>query len=274
MSQSKSSNKAGRPEKPLESYLVDPPGKATSIDDYLAFPARAFLMQICEMHDAFNHCLNKFTKKGDGEFNKDSADSLHQVAVSLMATAMGHFETYEKCLFAGVFERTRYFPAFDAETVAKKLENPAIDIARFSAYRGLKAPVGLTVADSLAAWHSPKKVNAYFSALGVRNTFSNAHITQLEVLWQLRHSIVHSGAFLTLPDSQKVRALRGAGDRSIGFDQKFINALARRLYRIVRDANERVRTEAELMLGAKSDEAAVSDLRAFLEIKSPKSNWL
>ncbi|MFA7053735.1 MAG: hypothetical protein WC328_12025, partial [Kiritimatiellia bacterium] len=86
--------KSGAPQKSLESYLAAPGGKATSLADYMSIPAVAFLRYMCDAHDAFEHCKNKFTKKDDGAYMQDSDDSLRHIAVAILATTMGHFETY------------------------------------------------------------------------------------------------------------------------------------------------------------------------------------
>lgn len=148
----------GRKEKTFEQYLTPPPAGTLSMSGYVSCPAGAFLTSVCEAHDAFEHCKNKFTTTKDGSFNKDSADSLHHVGVALVATTMGHFETYQKALFAGLLERSRHFESFNEKGVQKALENPTIDLTRFFSYRGAAAPVGQTVADALKSWHSPGAV--------------------------------------------------------------------------------------------------------------------
>lgn len=141
--------------------------------------------------------------------------------------------------------------------------------------RGLSANVGLVFADSLKAWHSPDKVNTFFKSFGLKQqTFSNSDIGELHVLWQLRHSIVHTGAWLTLPDSQKVPALSKLGDKPIIFEHTFINAVARRLHKLVNDANDRLLADFTTRLGASPPSAVIADAKAFLSVTSPKPTWL
>jgi hypothetical protein len=267
--------KVGAPPKTLESYLSAPTTKAISLTDYMNAPASAFLRYVCDAFDAFEHCRNKFTKKADGTYNKDSDDSLRHLAVAIVATTMGHFETYQKCLFAGLFERTRYFATFDPTRVSKELQNPTIDLTRFCAYRGVAAPVGLTVADALPSWHSAEAVNRHFSALGMKqNVFSNDDIAALSLLWQFRHSIVHTGGWLTLPDSQKVKQLHGRGEQAIAFKHTFVNALARRLHKLVKAVNSRLADGISPLLKTPVAPEVQADLDAFLFISSPKPVWL
>jgi hypothetical protein len=267
--------KAGASPKTLESYLSEPSTKAISLTDYMSAPASAFLRYVCDAFDAFEHCKNKFTKRADGTYNKDSDDSLRHLAGAIVATTMGHFETYQKCLFAGLFERTRYFAKFDPTVVSKKLQNPTIDLTRFCAYRGVAAPVGLTVADALPSWHCAEAVNWHFKALGIKqDPFSNDDLAALSVLWQFRHSIVHTGGWLTLPDSQKVKQLHGKGDQAIAFKHTFINALARRLHKLVKAVNSRLADGISPLLKTPVAPEVQADLDAFLFISSPKPVWL
>lgn len=245
------------------------------MSSYMACPAGAFLKSVCETHDAFEHCKNKFTTTKDGGFNKDSKDSLHHIGVALVATVMGHFETYQKGLFAGLLERSRHFETFDEKQVSKALGDPAIDLSRFFSYRGAAAPVGLTIADALSSWHSPDSVNRHFQALGIkRDAFSTNDKSDLVVLWQLRHSIVHTAGWLTLPDAQKVQRLRARGDKRIAFKDTFVKAMARRLHKIVKNANGQLLQGAKTALGSAPDAGVVAELGTFLAVNSPKPTWL
>jgi len=267
--------KTGAPKRSFESYLAEPGGKATALADYMATPAEAFLRYMCDAYDAFEHCKNKFTKKDDGAYMQDSDDSLRHIAVAILATTMGHFETYQKCLFAGVFERTQNFETFDPKAVLRALDNPTIELARFCAYRGANAPVGFSVADSLSLWHSAKTVNSYFKAMYIKqDVFSNDDIEMLDLLWQLRHSVVHTAAWLTVPDSQKVKQVHGKGDRAIAFEHTFINALSRRFHKLVKAANARLKQGIIPLLGATPPKEVLDDLDSFLLVKSPKQVWL
>lgn len=265
--------------KPLEDYLQDVQAHKTSMEAYAKCPAHSFLLYLCDAHDAYAHCLNKFTKKAGGGYNKDSEDSLRHIACAVLGTAMGHFETYQKTLFAGLVERSGSFPTFDVERFLKNLAQRDGEITvsptRLMAFREQLAPVGLVLADSVGSWHNPSKVNSYFKALGLKQDFfSNAESEDLRVLWQLRHSIVHTGAWLTVPDATKVRRLSAFADKPIVFGPMFINALARRFHRIVKAANARLLKDALAELGPNPSDDDVAELKAFLAVKSPKNSWL
>jgi hypothetical protein len=265
--------------KALESYLLDAPAHKTSLSAYIKCPAHAFLVYLCDAHDAYAHCLRKFTKKADGSYNKDSEDSRRYIACAILGTAMGHFETYQKTLFAGLVERSGAFPAFDVDRFLKQVDQRngevSISPARLLAFRTLSAPVGLVLADSVGSWHSPSRVNSYFKALGFKqDLFSKAEIEDLQVLWQLRHSIVHTGAWLTVPDANKVKRLSTFADKPIVFGTMFVNAFCRRFHRIVKSANDRLHKDCVAELGPKPDAAVQAEFTAFLNVKSPKSSWL
>lgn len=265
--------------KPLEKYLLDVSAHKTSMSAYAKCPAHAFLLYLCDANDAYAHCLNKFTKKADGNYNKDSEDSLRYIACAILGTAMGHFETYQKSLFAGLVERSASFPAFEVDRFLKQLASRDGDVTispiRLMAFRELNAPVGMVLADSIGSWHNPAKVNQYFKALGIRqDAFSNTETDDLRVLWQLRHSVVHTGAWLTSPDAAKVRRLAAFADKPIVLGPMFVNALARRFHRVVKAANTRLLKDAVSELGSNPLPADLTDMKDFLAIKSPKPSWL
>jgi hypothetical protein len=267
--------------KALENYLVPTPNaRTTSLEAYSTSPAEAFLVSVCDAHDAFAHCLIKFTKKQDGTYNKDSDDSLRQISLALVGALMGHFETFQKAIFAGLVERSASFPEFNVDSFISQIEknlrsDVVISPARLLAFRSVKAPVGFVVADSLKGWHKPAVFNAMLKAFGIRKDyFGGKEISDLEVLWQLRHTIVHTGAWLTEPDAQKVKRLSKFGNAAIAFDANFINAVSRRLHRILKDGNARIEAEAVQLLGKSPLVSAVEDIQSFLAVRSPKKVWL
>lgn len=266
--------------KKLESYLVATDAHATSLDTYLKCPAEAFLLYVCDAYDAFHHCENKFTKKANNGYNKDSEDSLRIISCSTLGSLMGHFETYQKSLLAGLIELSSLFPEFDADAFTKHFGKHcggdiSIQVSRALSLRGANTKIGYVIADSLAGWHNPKRVNAFFKALKVKKDVLTAdQVSDLEVLWQLRHSIVHTGAWLSVPDSQKVKRLSKFGDRPIVFEHAFINAVCRNMHRIVKHANTILLGDCSHLLGPNPPQAASQALSDFLAVKSPKNVWL
>lgn len=100
---------------------------------------------------------------------------------------------------------------FKAIGKERKLE---VDLVRLAAHRSEGvAPVGMLIADSMRGWHDPEAVNGMFRAFGSgTDLFSRDDCERLAVLWQFRHSIVHTGGTLTQPDAQKVEAIKSLGD--------------------------------------------------------------
>lgn len=267
--------------KSLEKYLVAGPAPTTtSFEAYANCPAEAFLISVCNAHDAFVQCLKKFTKKANNQYNKDSEDSLQNISVAILATLMGHFETFEKALFAGLVENSIYFQGFDVDGFLKHLSkfgkrDVVVRADRLLAFRTAKAPVGFVIADSLAGWHNPKIVNSLFKGFGGKNNvFGSQEISDLEVLWQLRHSIVHTGAWLTQPDAQKVKRLSKHSNTAITFDFNFVNAVARRFHRIVKACNGRLLSDCLSLLGASASVDQTDRIKALLDVRSPKKVWL
>lgn len=266
--------------KSLESYLVNTAAHKTSLSAYEACPAETFLTYVCDAYDSYAHCLNKFTKKADGTYNKDSEDSLRHIACAILGTTMGHFETYQRFLFSGILERSTNFPEFDVEKFLKHFDKYCggevfVSPGRLLAFRELDAPVGFVFADSLSGWHNPRRVNAFFKALGItQDVFSAAEISDLEVLWQLRHTVVHTGAWLTVPDAKKVKRLSSWQNRPIVFESTFVNAMSRRLHKLVKAANARVLADCVKLLGSTPTADVMQSLNEFLAVKSPKNVWL
>ena len=267
-------------EKKIESYLLTATAHKTSLEAYSKCPAEAFLLFVCDAYDAFHHCENKFTKKNDGDYNKDSEDSLRHISCAIIGSLMGHFETYQKSLFAGLVDFSVNFPLFDSEAFIKHFSKHcggdiSVQVSRLLALRGAQAQAGYVISDSLSGWHNPKRVNAFFKSLEIKKDVLTAnHISDLELLWQLRHSIVHTGAWFSLPDSQKVKRLSKFGNKPIVLEFSFINALCRKFHQIVKHANGVLKSDCTSLLGAAPEKDVTKKLNAFLAVTSPKNQWL
>jgi hypothetical protein len=209
---------SGRPKKEFHEYITEPSSAHVGHENYLAAPATAFLTYAVEAKCAVDLCIKKFPKNNSRQYTKDSNDSLQHLVSAMLPSLMGHFETFQRYLFAGMFDRSVYLETFDAEDFLGRLSKEvAIDPLRLAAHRSLGVPsVGLLLADGLSGWHNPHKVNTFFNAFSLNRTlFSNDACSNLLVLWQLRHSIVHTGGTLTLPDAQKIPALSKFGNKKV-----------------------------------------------------------
>jgi hypothetical protein len=267
-------------DKKLEKYLSNATAHQTSLDAYLQCPAETFLLYVCDAYDAFHHCEAKFTKKANGDYNSDSEDSLRLISCALLGSLMGHFETYQKTLLAGLIDTSSNFPDFDAEAFTKHFSKHcggdiSIQVGRLLSLRGASTQVGYVISDSLNGWHDPKRVAAFFKSMAIKkDIFTADHASDLEVLWQLRHSVVHTGAWLSLPDSQKVKRLSAHGNKPIVFNHPFVNATCRRFHKIVKHVNETILQECKPMLGTHASPAGSARLTELLSLKSPKTDWL
>lgn len=265
--------------KPLIDYLEAAPDWSTSrLDDYQRTPASAFLRESVHISDAINQCRRRFQRKKNGALNKDSQDSIYRLGAAALSSLMSHFETYQRALFAGMLEATRFIPVFDPAVCLKRLEVDAkltISLRGIAGYRGQPTSIGQLIADNLHSWHDPGAVNRYFQTLVADfQCYSASDMDDLSVLWQLRHSVVHTGGWMTQPDAQKHSALAPAAGRPILMNEVFIEAIARRLHKIV--------GKATLGLGAKFIGRASATLSpeerktlaSLFKVQSPRKRWL
>lgn len=270
---------AGRPTKEFEEYLTNSSNSHVSHDDYLESPACAFLKYSIEAKSAIDLCIRHFPKNQDSNFNKDALDSLQHLVVAVLPTVMGHFETYQRYLFAGTFDLSVFLTSFNVEDFFKKLAketNIQIDWTRLAAHRTTGAnSVGTLLSDSMSGWHSPDQVNKYFCCFGLRyNIFSGDDQERLSTLWQLRHSIVHTGGTLTLADAQKVTSLKNLGGRNIAFEKNFIFEVSRKLHPLVQQSTTELGKVFKSDLISRVSQEDRLKIDRFFEVKSSVGAWL
>jgi len=266
------------PRKPFTDYLETKPSWwERSLDEYSRSPVSAFLAEVVHLTDSVNHCIRHFPKRKDHSYTKDSQDSTYRICASTHAAIMGHFELMQRLLFAGLFEATRLIPEFDVVNFTRQLtkdSNVSIELVPLTAYRGRKAQIGQVIADNLYGWHEPSNVNRHFQALVPKVTlYSNDETAELLLLWQLRHSIVHTAGWLTTPDSQKLRELVPFGDRPIIIGGSFILAVARGFHRIVSRAVGRLAGSFGEMLPADLTDVERHEVDNLLLVASPRKSW-
>lgn len=269
----------GKPKKEFQEYISNPTNAHVGHEDYLSSPGTAFLKYTVEAKSAVDLCTRKFPTKGNGDYQKDALDSLQHIVSALLPAIMGHFETYQRYLFAGMFDASAYLEKFDIDSFFKKISKTTeiiIDPVRLSAHRGLGAEsVGLVMADCLNGWHNPDRVNQYFDAYGLkRQLFSSDDCARLKVLWQLRHSIVHTGGTLTLPDSQKVSELTQHGNRKVVFENNFIYEVSRKLHPLVIRSTEGIGTPFKARLKPGTPVEATKKVTDLFSVTSSVSAWL
>lgn len=269
----------GRRVKEFQEYLTAPTHAHVGHDAYIKAPAAAFLEYAVEAKSTVDMCSRNLPTKNDGGFTSNSLDTLQNVLSAVLPSVMGHFETFQRYMFAGIFDRTVHLSGFSPEKFFKKLNgnrDVTVDVVRLAAHRNLGvSSVGILVADSLRGWHDPETVNRHFSAYFPQTTvFSNDSCEKLNVLWQLRHSIVHSGGTLMLPDAQKVRSLESIGETQIAFEKNFIFEVARKLHPIVKDATQALEQAFRNDILQNRTPLQLDDIDKFFEVKSPVAVWL
>jgi len=237
-------SKRGRPIKEFHEYIIEPGGDShVTLGAYVESPATAFLAYCIEAKDAINHCQRHFQKNLDNSLSKNSIASLHHLSAAVLPTMMGHFETYQRHLFAGIFEMSGVLKNFRANEFFGKLKKVDVEIridpVKLAGYRRFSTTTGVLLADNLPGWQNPRLVNKYFRALLDTDIYDENDCQRLLVLWQLRHSIVHTGGSLTLPDAQKVQELSEHGGKPLVFDDKFILEVSKKFHPLVKNATKK-----------------------------------
>lgn len=267
------------PVKEFHQYLTTATNAHVSHGDYLISPATAFLKYTVEAKSAIDLCSRYFPKKQNGDFTKDSVDSLQHLVSAALPTIMGHFETYQRYLFAGIFDMSIYLSNFDATKFFENLSketNITIDWPRLAAHRGIGASsIGSLLSDAMSGWHNPERVNRYFGAYALPfTTYGTDSIEKLKTLWQLRHSIAHTGGTLTLADAQKVKSLTGFGGQQIAFEKQFIFEVARKLHPIVKKTTEGMGNAFKGKVLPNISSVDTAKVAKFFEVKSSIPSWL
>lgn len=277
--------------KNFEDYIIEAEQKAITLEDYAKSPATAFLKYVVSAKDAANQCLIKFkTTARARTYTRDALDSIYIINAGLLASIMGNFETYQKFLFANMFEYSVYLNKFDVKDFLKALKKSVkadvstkfeVDFVRVSGYRDTSVPVGLILADQLSNWQSPEIVNAFFKSFRLENAahrpldiYSNDSKEKLSVLWQMRHSIVHTASTITLPDAQKVRPLNNFGGKVISLDRMFINEVARKMHPIIKNATDNMKSVFVHNLKPTTPADVRSKIDDLFKVTSTCSTWL
>lgn len=246
-----------------------------SLTDYAKRPCSVFLKEISSIEKTITYCKKNLPKSTKAKPTY-SDQALSTLTIAALGILMGQFELYQRFTFSSTFELSRYMPKFDLDRCIKSLQkesNLQLDICHLSAYRGQPAPIGQLIADNLSGWHMPRKVNFHMKAiLNNLDFYSTVDIEALRVLWQLRHTMVHTGGWLTLPDAQKIPELSKHGDKAIFFYDGFTEAVVRRFHVIAARSTERLSKALNDNLSA--DVLASKEFKDLVNISSPKRSWI
>ncbi len=269
----------GRPAKDFQQYLIPNRDTRISHQEYMRSPGTAFLRYCIEAKSSIDLCVRHLTNENQG-FSKDASDSLQHLVISSLPAIMGHFETFERSLFAGMFDNTVFLQHFNVDNFFNLLKkqdiNIVIDPIRLSAYRVIGTnSIGFLLADSLSGWHDPVKVNKYFNAFDLQFTaFGKDEVNKLNVLWQLRHSIVHTGGTLTYSDAQKVENLISFAGNQIAFENNFIFEVARKLHPLVYKTSIGLGSAFKAALRQNTTREEKAKIDEFFDVKSTVNSWL
>ena len=272
----------GRPHKELTDYLPEVEAGIRNLAEersYRTHPASHFLQTVVDTENAITHCEQNFTKRRGGDYTQVSNKHLRTINRAVLPALMGHFEIFQISLFAGLVEATRMVEGFDAKIFAKELKKSyglEINVQRSLAFRGREVDIGDLIADSLPGWHDSSKVNGYFALVCKDSQFySNNNIRTLNVLWQFRHSIVHTGGRLTTADAHKLTDLQGFENVRLDFEAKFLFGVARRFHTVVGKSVQRLKERFfQLRLRQNLTESEEEELQNLFECQSPRLSWL
>jgi hypothetical protein len=240
-------------------------------------PPINFLAESVHVMETVQFCEYQFSHEGDLSANVEQM--LWDIAASSFVLLMSHFEIFQRELFADIVRIISYDnPSNDDAALAKRLEKVGckLDIERVLAQRYEPKNGGQLIADSMPGWHSPERVNGYFGVLLSQSQFfSRTRCADLTLLWQLRHSIVHTGGWLSREDAAKVRALEFWGDKPILFKSSFIEEVVRQFHEIVEDGLKQLARGYKQIFLSKDYTAEHEDIACdIFRVDSPRRDWL
>lgn len=272
--------------KEFQEYISRGSKAIVRLEDYSKQPATAFLKHVVEAKDAAAMCMRTFKPHRNKKYSQDAIDSMYIISAGLLAGIMGNFETYQKYLFANMFEFSIYLNKFTVNDFLRRLGNAAssglnIDLQRLASYRDNHAAVGLIIADNLKNWQSPTIVNEYFKSFRLQDAYGRMlefYTTDarenLSVLWQMRHSIVHTASTITIPDSQKIDKLNPFANQVIALEKNFILEVARKLHPIIKEATEHMRDVYLHNLKNDIPQTKLNAINDVFKVTSSCSAWL
>jgi hypothetical protein len=96
----------------------------------------------------------------------------------------------------------------------------------------------------------------------------------LSVLWQMRHSIVHTASTITIPDSQKIDKFNPLANQVIALEKNFILEVARKLHPIIKEATEHMRDVYLYNLKNDIPQTKLNAINDVFKVTSSCSAWL
>src|SRR6266496_1220584 len=139
----------GRNQKNFYEYVLINADTNTSIQQYIESPASTFLRYCSAAKNAITTCQRSFSK------TKVSLTHLRHISVAMLPAIMGHFETYQRFLFAGVFDLSGLIREFNPDKFFvdlgfKQKDNILISGNSLLGYRGIdNISTGILLAENL-----------------------------------------------------------------------------------------------------------------------------
>ncbi len=265
--------------------------------DSIKSPAVHFLTQIVNLNKSLRYCMEKFPSrnrsvskpvyKSVDKLTADGQKVIHRLSAASFVAMMGHFEIYQRSFVSRLFEATRFLRDLNIDMVMKRIlgdsKDSGIRIVDIAAYRGQPANIGGLLTDNISGWHNPQRVNEIIKAMLEKTDFySGADIDYLNCLWQIRHSIAHTGGLLTLPDAQKVPRLKNIGDKRMFFDHNFIRQVHEEFHEIVKQsigrAAQAFKNNVETAYKSDEDEKykilSSEEVESLFKVTSPRQSQL
>lgn len=240
----------------ITNYIFQP-GDLTeghvSYTEYCQAPGVAFFNFCKRLNESVETFKEHEFDQERHKFPRERLPIVQYYVNSAYALLMGHFETYQKRVFAGVFEKSVYLEDFHKGSFLSRLgikgDKVSITTEHLLAARGgeEEISIGILLADSLGSWHDPGNFCKFFCAF---TNQQKQHIfgqiledQQKEVLaemWQVRHSIVHTAATLTKSDALKVSSLEKYSGQTLVMKVNTIYESQKYLLSVVRSINKKI----------------------------------
>lgn len=175
-----------------------------------------------------------------------NTESMQIWLCSLYSYAMGQFELYIRRQFTEILNTSIFFNSYDSASIAERLRKagcaPTIESILVDSSNEWEP--GWLISEAMPGWHDPEKVNQYFRVLFPDFClYSNEQSERIRLMWQIRHSIVHTGGLITRFDARKHRLLHRFGDKKLYLSVTSIDSLAHWLNEIIIDSTARLKTK-------------------------------
>lgn len=266
-----------------------------SWDESIRSPAVYFLSQVVNLNKSLRYCMEQFPSKDKAtsrvgykpieKLTPEGQQVIFRLSAAAFVAMMGHFEIYQRSFLAGLFDATRFIRSLDMDAAMRGIfgdgKDSSVRMIDFAAYRGQPAYIGRLLTDSLTVWHNPQRINSIVKSMLPRVDFYAAEdVRYLNCLWQIRHSIAHSGGWLTPPDAQRIPELHGMGGQPISFDHNFIRQIHEEFHAVVHNSVGRTATAFRDRIAADySKEEATriigsEEIECLFKVDSPRQSQL